>query len=276
MPHCAAEITPVEPDPGHAGEGRSHVHSARLDDCHVRLGRGCGDPGRPEGLCRGRRVRHVGHRRLDRAEHDGGHRRPRGADRLHPGAAPRRLRRHRSRRCEDGDALLEVDHRHGRGLPAPAARAARGRPCDDRELRREAAARRRGRHARLASLSARDGRDAEPERGGCAGRLRRHAQRARRAAARARRAGGDRHRRSRRRGRRPSVRRRSARRDPGRAPRRARDARRGLHALRDADGGAREGRSARDSRTRGCASRLGSGAERADRASGAGKARSTS
>ena len=99
-------------------------------------------------------LRHVRARRADRAEHDGGHRRSRAAERLHPRAAPCRLRRHRRRRREDGDAVLAVADRHGGGLPASAPRAPRRRPGDDRELRREAPPGRRGGHEGLASLSA--------------------------------------------------------------------------------------------------------------------------
>ena len=99
---------------------------------------------------------------------------------------------------------------------AAGARAARGRPGDDRQLRREAASRRCGRDARGPSLSACDRRDAEPPRGGGSGRRPGLTPRARRADSRSRRARRRRHRRSRGHAGRSSLRRGAPRRDPGR------------------------------------------------------------
>src|SRR5215211_7129429 len=65
---------------------------------------------------------------------------------------------------ENGDALLEPDHRSRRRVPGRAFGSARRRPGDGRKLRREAARGRCDWSARDAALSARDGRDAESSR----------------------------------------------------------------------------------------------------------------
>ena len=89
--------------PAKGGDG-----STRFDDRGLRLRRRRRDPGRPEGV-RGRRLpRHERDRRADRAEHDRRDRRARGAAGVRPRAARGGLRRHRRRRGQDGDALLDA------------------------------------------------------------------------------------------------------------------------------------------------------------------------
>src|SRR5581483_3893092 len=218
---------------------------ARAHDRVVRLRRRRRHPGRPEGVRRGGRARAVGDRRADGAV-DGRRLRHRGAAaRLRPRTARGRVRRHRRRRGEDGNALLRARDRDGRRLPARPSSAARRRSGARRELGRAAAGGRCRRRARLRAVAARDGRDAESRGGG--GVRRRHglAGGAGRTAARARRAGRDRHRRPRSGRRRPSLRRTRARRDPRRAPRRRSDPRRRVHALCDARRVAGEGSVAR-------------------------------
>ena len=149
-----AEITPVEPDPAQYRR-RECSDTKGFDDRRLRQWRRRRHPGRPEGVRRRRRVRHVGDRRADRAEHGRRDRRARAARRVRDRAARRGLLRHRRRRREDGHALLARGDRGGRGLPRRSPGAARRRPGDDRVVRRAAAAGRRGRRARVAAVPAR-------------------------------------------------------------------------------------------------------------------------
>ena len=159
---------------------------------------------------------------------------------VRPRAARRGRGRHRDRRCEDGDALLQRDHRGRRRLARGASAAARRRPGHGGELGCAASGGRRGRGARRTALSARDRGNAEPARGAGAHRLGRISRRAGRGPRRAGRAGGARHRRPRGRAGRPPLRREGAPPDPVRAaatpPLRtapgARTPRRSLHSSR--------------------------------------------
>ena len=167
--------------------------------------------------------------------------------------------------------------RDGRRLPRGASRAARRRPGDGRELRRDAARGRRGRRARRRGCS----RSRPWSRRTCS-------RRSRSPAARARGASWPR-------GCTSWARRRSivtgghgapavdhlfdgtrARRDPGRAPRDPRHARRRLHALGHARGAARARPAARGGGARCGARRLGGGAARPRRSSARATGRSTS
>ena len=149
--------------------------STLLDDCRLRLGRRRRDPGGLEGV-RGRRLlRDERDRGADRAEHARGRRSPGAADELRRGPARGRLRRHRRRRRQDGDALLPRGDRDRGRLPLRAPGAARGRPGDGRELRCEAPRGRCGQDPRLQPLSPRNRGHAELAGGRGAGRRERDA-----------------------------------------------------------------------------------------------------
>ena len=228
LPGCpaGAEITPVEPDPARTGEGSGlHERSTCIDDRRVGLRRRRRHPGRPEGVRGGGRVRDVGDRRADRAEHGRRRRGPRGARRRSSSRSSRRCSRtsastRRRRGCCSRRPIIEavadvLDGRDG---------AARRRPGDGRLVGREAAAGRRGRRARapvfpLATVVTPNLPEARMLTGSPAGVLRKElAERLVALGAR----GGDRHRRARRRRRRPPLRRPRARRDSRRAPRQRR------------------------------------------------------
>ena len=120
---------------------REEMDPTLSDDRRLRLGGRRRDSGGPEGV-RGRGLlRDERDRRADGPEHARRRSRPGAAAGLRRGPARGRLRRHRRRRSEDGDALLARADRDGCRLPLGAPCAARRRPGDGRKLRREAAAR---------------------------------------------------------------------------------------------------------------------------------------
>ena len=130
-------------------------------------GGGAGDPGRPEGVRRGRRARHVGARRADRAEHRGGDRRSTSCRRTSSSRSSTRCSTTsastpRRPGCSSRSALIEPSPTYLDAHPVPLVVDPVMVASSGAKLLEDDAV-----DALVcAALPARDGRDSEPPRGG--------------------------------------------------------------------------------------------------------------